>query len=257
MSDQQDQVLRTTGIFEFDQETHIYAWWLVFGDGADFLAALYKPKRDEPRIRFTYRFKYHAGPEHFDSNDVIRSYHADFRGETPEEARQSVERVVLTLAHDWETDVEEIEVNGGVDLAVQKLTAHRAVKSRDVPEAECSKTEHSREPSHSSECDFCGSPKIRWAYPADDFTIGAVVGITPKEGAVPKVLQPIGSSGPWAACDECAAFIERDDYGALRARALEQNAASGLLEPSTARVLLTTLHAGFKKHRTGPRMEIA
>jgi len=114
--------------------------------------------------------------------------------------------------------------------------------------------------SHSSVCDFCSSEKIRWAYPADDFEIGAIVALDPETNE-PVDVQPMGSAGPWAACEECAKLIEANDYEALKERGIKVGidaAPPGLIvDHKLARTMLANMHAGFRAHRTGPRMEIA
>jgi hypothetical protein len=102
-------------------------------------------------------------------------------------------------------------------------------------------------------CDFCNSEKIRWAYPADDFEAGTIIAVAPNGESFE---QPIGSKGPWAACEECSQLIERGDYSALKARAIVTNINAGV-EPELSRILISGLHGGFRAHRTGPRQEIA
>jgi hypothetical protein len=102
-------------------------------------------------------------------------------------------------------------------------------------------------------CDFCNSTSPRWAYPASDFPIAITV---PADGGEPHVA---GSSGPWAACDTCAALIEENNYDALLVRSLEAQPRELLetMPPKLVRAMLAGLHSTFKKARTGPRMEIA
>jgi hypothetical protein len=108
----------------------------------------------------------------------------------------------------------------------------------------------------SSVCDFCSSEKVRWAYPAEDFLIGAIAAVDPNTGE-PIEVQPMGSKGPWAACTECSELIEREDYEALRQRGIDAIPKHEVLDPDLARTMLVSMHAGFRENRTGPRMEIA
>lgn len=112
------------------------------------------------------------------------------------------------------------------------------------------------EHAHSSVCDFCGGDKIRWAYPADDFMIGAIAALDPETGEAIDV-QPMGSKGPWAACAECAELIEREDYEALKKRGIESIPREQITDMKLARTMLANMHNGFRQHRTGPRTEIA
>jgi hypothetical protein len=113
---------------------------------------------------------------------------------------------------------------------------------------------HEHNDEEKSICDFCGSEKIRWAYPADDFMMGAIAAVGPNGEMLE--LQPMGSSGPWAACEKCSELIEHNDYEALKRHAIEVNVRAGV-DINLSRVLLANLHGGFRAHRTGPRMEIA
>ncbi len=105
-------------------------------------------------------------------------------------------------------------------------------------------------------CDFCSSEKVRWAYPAEDFLVGAIAAVDPETGQ-PFEVQPMGSKGPWAACDPCAELIERGDYEALRQRGFDAIPAHQVVDPNLARTMLVSMHNGFREHRTGPRTEVA
>jgi hypothetical protein len=109
---------------------------------------------------------------------------------------------------------------------------------------------------HSCVCDFCSSEKVRWAYPAEDFLIGAIAAVDPDTGKAIEV-QPMGSKGPWAACDACAECIERGDYEALRQRGFDAIPVDEVVDMELAKTMLTNMHLGFKQNRTGPRTEVA
>lgn len=111
-------------------------------------------------------------------------------------------------------------------------------------------------PVTSSVCDFCGSDKIRWAYPADDFMIGAIAAIDNETGKTLE-MHPMGSKGPWASCAECAELIERDDYEALKKRGFDGIPTEHITDLELTKTLLVNMHMGFKQHRTGPRTEVA
>lgn len=108
----------------------------------------------------------------------------------------------------------------------------------------CWKAEHV--PAPQSVCDFCSSSRVRWAYPADDFPFAMTT-----DGE-----HGCGSKGPWAACDECSALIERGDYPALRMRSLATMNPTGEENPILD-VMLGMLHGKFRASRTGPRQEVA
>lgn len=105
-------------------------------------------------------------------------------------------------------------------------------------------------------CDFCSSEKVRWAYPAEDFLVGAIAAVDPDTGKAIEV-QPMGSKGPWAACDPCAECIERVDYDALKQRGFDAIPVDEVIDVELARTMLAGMHGGFRDHRTGPRTEIA
>lgn len=93
-------------------------------------------------------------------------------------------------------------------------------------------------------CDFCGEGVVGWRYPASDFE--------------PSVLQGYaGSSGAWAACDECHALIESECHDKLAQRCLESGGWEVMLvgmPPALRSKMLATmraLHDEFRAHRTG------
>lgn len=57
------------------------------------------------------------------------------------------------------------------------------------------------------QCDFCSSPDVRYAYPADDF-----IARTIEYNGMPIVA---GSSGGWAACLPCHQLIGNNDREGL------------------------------------------
>ena len=94
-------------------------------------------------------------------------------------------------------------------------------------------------------CDFCHvesgqPPEPVWWYPARDF-------ITIEDAAQ--------STGNWAACEACAAFIERDDLMAL---AIKNADAFDMIPDFQAEVIgmLTQVFMRFQASRLGPRTPI-
>lgn len=87
-------------------------------------------------------------------------------------------------------------------------------------------------------CDFCATThNVSWKFPCGDFQLPIAIGLPPQD-----------FTGPWAACDVCKGFIEREDQPGLAARAL-------MLDPDKRNPLglagVTTAHSGFFDHRTG------
>jgi hypothetical protein len=98
-------------------------------------------------------------------------------------------------------------------------------------------------------CDFCSGQPVVVAYPCRDFTISDV---------------PVGSTGAWAACADCAQLIDADQRDALAWRAVDR-ANRNLLVGETGPVpvpadelfaWLRTLHELFFAHRTGPSVPV-
>jgi len=65
-------------------------------------------------------------------------------------------------------------------------------------------------------CDFCGSPAVQWLYPCQNFDIGAVV--IPEFSRVGRKQDLLNSTSDWAACYECAGYIQKKDYFFLARR---------------------------------------
>lgn len=100
-------------------------------------------------------------------------------------------------------------------------------------------------------CDFCKRPNPTWEYPCKDFIMLEV---------------RWGSQGSWAACEDCAEFIEKDclDELAFLISGLEvarELAANGMELNSQTEVYHTILYgktrqlyALFNKNRKGTRV---
>ena len=93
-------------------------------------------------------------------------------------------------------------------------------------------------------CDFCDSEQPTWELPARSFILPGLSS-GPVEDA---------SHGNWAACDRCAQLIERNQWTALRRRALA--AWSGRADDSTQRAAvdrqLAQLYRQLRRNITGP-----
>jgi len=90
-------------------------------------------------------------------------------------------------------------------------------------------------------CDFCSAPDPEWIYPTHDFAMDAV---------------GWGSRGAWAACEECSALIEAQEYPRLRQRGMAINGNIEALPDEMVKMLagaVDQLHAKFRQERKGPR----
>lgn len=100
-------------------------------------------------------------------------------------------------------------------------------------------------------CDFCAQAAPMWWYPAKDFDMPALAG-----------MQAVVSLKDWAACAQCYALIEANDYQALVDRTLTsykwrwQQHFQGEHE-LVLRAVLWDLFTRFKENRTGPPRLIA
>jgi hypothetical protein len=90
-------------------------------------------------------------------------------------------------------------------------------------------------------CDFCDDPNPVWGYPCESFQMETPGG------------QPWGSDGGWAACEQCASCIERNDRQQLVNRYLNT-------KPKEFRDIIrpwgTRLHNRFFRFRNGDREPI-
>ncbi len=98
-------------------------------------------------------------------------------------------------------------------------------------------------------CDLCSEPAVRWSYPARDFIETGVIS--------PSRVLLIGSSGGWAACDECHQLIEADDRAALLKRSVENFVAFYGVRPPTLADDIRRIHEQFFANRRGPAVELA
>lgn len=108
-------------------------------------------------------------------------------------------------------------------------------------------------------CDFCGSPDVRWTYPARDFAVheqGLVITEAPTEITTkPFELTQI-SDGYWDACPACSALIERSDRTRLARRCgrriVRDHPGSGI-SFKEATEGARSIQDDFWAHREGPR----
>jgi hypothetical protein len=99
-------------------------------------------------------------------------------------------------------------------------------------------------------CDFCSSPDVRWAYPAQTFTVEVLAAGHPY--APPEACEVwLGSDAGWAACDGCHALIEKSDRGALMERSMTQ---LGFPPGPMFQGTLREIHDLFFENRTGPAL---
>lgn len=94
-------------------------------------------------------------------------------------------------------------------------------------------------------CDFCSTAEnVNWTYPCHDFIAKPLLPVLPDEAKI----------GPWAACNECHALIEKGDWEAVADRATANHpSAQGLSERHrrVLRKLLLALHKQFQENRAG------
>lgn len=93
-------------------------------------------------------------------------------------------------------------------------------------------------------CDFCSSPNPTWRYPCEDFEV-----LSPPFG--------VGSVGGWAACDECAAFIEKKDREGLLNRSVDNFIGIEIIGRRQAKQTIKALHKKFFHLRIGSVERIA
>lgn len=86
-------------------------------------------------------------------------------------------------------------------------------------------------------CDFCSGQPVEWSYPARNFELAEIEGVGHH------------SLGSWTACEECAGYIEDDNYELLLVRVVRRLR----VDSPHLRLALYTLYRQFKAHRTGPR----
>lgn len=96
-------------------------------------------------------------------------------------------------------------------------------------------------------CDFCSSPDVQWAYPAEDFVVSG--SILPANTA--------GSAGGWAACPACHALIERGDRVKLARRSARKFAKRYGVPVGSIEPRLRELHDQFWAHRKGKPTAVA
>lgn len=88
-----------------------------------------------------------------------------------------------------------------------------------------------------TQCDFCVEEDPQWIVPARDFL---------NPGSL------TGSRGSWAACDECAALIGRNDWNGVIRRALEGfHVRHGESMRPAEQTLLRAMYRQLRKNMTG------
>lgn len=85
-------------------------------------------------------------------------------------------------------------------------------------------------------CDFCSSKDVAWSYPCHDFMI---------------LNYGIASDGPWAACEECHALIEKEQWMDLHLRSAETHPLRGQVSMLTLVNIMADVHEAFKIGRAG------
>lgn len=103
-------------------------------------------------------------------------------------------------------------------------------------------------------CDFCGARGPKWSYPCGNLSTDFVA---LKDGQVVQ-HDTHHSVDDWAACEDCAAYIEADDQKGMTHRAAEAMAkAHGVPERAKSyEMQITELHEQFWAARNGPREPI-
>lgn len=86
-------------------------------------------------------------------------------------------------------------------------------------------------------CDFCNADKPAYELPVRDFV---VPGLSSHE-----------STGAWAACEKCAAWIRVGNWQALEKQAVQRMAELGGL-PAPGRVFIRMLYSELRKNISGP-----
>jgi len=93
-------------------------------------------------------------------------------------------------------------------------------------------------------CDFCLAPGPRWTFPAKPF-----MQETHEQDEVPWA----SPDTEWAACDDCKADIDDDNYPAVIERHLQRRYRDESRQVrALARVQITPMMRGFAANRTGP-----
>jgi hypothetical protein len=98
-------------------------------------------------------------------------------------------------------------------------------------------------------CDFCGSPKPTWEYPAESFLVKMVVESDSIKG---------NSVGSWLACEDCHRVIEtgsREDL--VRRAALNPCVKSGIVDAGLAVEVARPMYEQFFASRSGPAVRVA
>jgi hypothetical protein len=98
-------------------------------------------------------------------------------------------------------------------------------------------------------CDICSAPDPPWRYPAEDFIASETEGLS---GIL--VQESIGG---WAACDECRAIIDREDWHGLAVRAADTLLAQcAIFDRDWLIDEMIQLHQRFAASRRGPAERI-
>ena len=101
-------------------------------------------------------------------------------------------------------------------------------------------------------CDFCGSRKPTWEYPAESFLITMIVAAPPSDSLKGN------SVGSWLACDACHRVIETGTSEDLvRRAALNPCVKSGLVDAGLAIEVARPMYEQFFASRRGPAVRVA
>lgn len=95
-------------------------------------------------------------------------------------------------------------------------------------------------------CDFCSvavPPHRRWVVPCDDFVMF--------DRGHPACPSGQGSSGPWAACPDCADLVRRARWSQLVTQAVRQRPA----DPQV-RAMFADVYRRLAAHITGPPIPV-
>jgi hypothetical protein len=91
-------------------------------------------------------------------------------------------------------------------------------------------------------CDFCNVDAVAYRLPARDFEVPGI----------PVELPLHQSTGPWAACEDCAHLIEADKWADVLRRAATNSADRGRPWPREIRIMTWALYSALRENITGP-----
>lgn len=94
-------------------------------------------------------------------------------------------------------------------------------------------------------CDFCGGWGPTWELPARNFD-------TLRAGESDIYPGGLRSIGPWLACDECGAFLRRNDWNGLTARAVVEHERMAGQRDTYRNRTIRRVHADLARNVIGP-----